>query len=223
MTIYQLVVASTVSNLTSSSCSYTTTQPKYVYGVNCFIALPTTLLSFRGQLQNNGLANLQWTTTGEVPGLQFGVERSDDGVHYTTIGTLPGTAVPGNGASYQFTDPTPVAAQSYYRIQMMSNSISQYSGLVLLSNISISFNVRSVQNPFIDQINMVMTAPSTGTATITLIDLFGRSLRRMIQPVNQGLNSVSLYGLGSLPAATYALQIQYGDHLVSQKVVKVDK
>lgn len=223
LTIYQLVVASTVSNLTSSNCSYTTTQPKYVYGVNCFIALPTTLLSFRGQLQNNGLANLQWTTTGEVPGLQFGVERSDDGVHYTTIGTLPGTAVPGNGASYQFTDPTPVAAQSYYRIQMMSNSISQYSGLVLLSNISISFNVRSVQNPFIDQINMVMTAPSTGTATITLIDLFGRSLRRMIQPVNQGLNSVSLYGLGSLPAATYALQIQYGDHLVSQKVVKVDK
>jgi hypothetical protein len=223
LTIYQLVVASTVANLTSSNCAYTTTQPKYVYGVNCFIALPTTLLSFRGQLQNNGLADLQWTTTGEVPGLQFVVERSDDGVHYTTIGTLPGTAVPGNGASYQFTDPTPVAAQSYYRIQMTSNNISQYSGLVLLSNTSISFNVRAVQNPFIDQINMVMTAPSTGTATITLIDLFGRSLRRMIQPVNQGLNSMSIYGLGNLPAATYALQIQYGDHLVSQKVVKVDK
>jgi hypothetical protein len=45
----------------------------------------------------------------------------------------------------------------------------------------------------------------------------------MIQPVNQGLNSMSIYGLGNLPAATYALQIQYGDHLVSQKVVKVDK
>jgi hypothetical protein len=191
--------------------------------VNCFIALPTTLLSFRGQLQPGGLANLQWTTTDEVPGLQFAVERSDDGVHYTTIGTLPGAAVAGNGASYQFTDPTPVAAQSYYRIQMTSNSISQYSGLVLLSNTNISFDVRTVQNPFIDQINMVMTAPSTGTATITLIDLFGRSLRRMIQPVNQGLNSMSIYGLGSLPAATYALQIQYGDHLVSQKVVKVDK
>jgi hypothetical protein len=223
LTIYQLVVASTVANLSSSNCAYTTTQPKYVYGVNCFIALPTTLLSFRGQLQPGGVANLQWTTTDEVPGLQFAVERSDDGVHYTTIGALPGAAVAGNGASYQFTDPTPVAAQSYYRIQMTSNSISQYSGLVLLSNTNISFDVRTVQNPFIDQINMVMTAPSTGTATITLIDLFGRSLRRMIQPVNQGLNSMSIYGLGSLPAATYALQIQYGDHLVSQKVVKVDK
>jgi hypothetical protein len=223
MTIYQLVVASTVANLASSGCAYTTTQPKYVYGVNCLIVLPTTLLTFHGQLQNNGLANLQWTTTDEVPGLQFAVERSDDGLHYATIGSQPGTAVPGNGASYQFTDPTPVAAKSYYRIQMTSNTISQYSGLVLLSNTSISFNIQSVQNPFIDQINILMTAPSTGTATITLIDLYGRSLRRMIQPVNQGLNSISLYGLGSLPAATYALQIQYGDHLVSQKVVKVDK
>jgi len=223
VTIYQLVVASTVGNLASSNCAYTTTQPKYVYGVNCSVALPTTLLSFRGQLQNNGLANLQWTTTGEVPGLQFAVERSDDGIHFSTIGTLSATAVPGEGASYQFTDPTPVTAESYYRIQMTSNSISQYSGLVLLSNSNISFNVRSVQNPFIDQINIEMTAPSTGTATITLIDLFGRSLRRVIQPVNQGLNSVNLYGLGSLPTATYALQIQYNDHLVSQKVVKLDK
>jgi hypothetical protein len=83
--------------------------------------------------------------------------------------------------------------------------------------------VRSVQNPFIDQVNIELTAPSTGTATITLIDLFGRSIRRMIQPVNQGLNSVSLLGLGSLPVAAYALQIQYGDQLVSQKIVKAGK
>ena len=223
LTIYQLVVASTTGNLSSSSCAYATTQPKYVYGINCLIVLPTTLLSFRGQLENNGLANLQWTTTGEVPGLQFAVERSDDGTHFTQIGTLPGAAAPGQGATYQFTDPTPVAAQSYYRIQMFSSGFSQYSGLVLLGNSSIGFNIKSVQNPFFDQINMEMTAPSTGTATITLIDLYGRSLRRMVQPINQGLNSINLYGLGSLPTATYALQIQYGDHLVSQKVVKLDK
>src|SRR6202012_1798551 len=122
-----------------------------------------------------------------------------------------GTAVAGEGASYQFHDPTPVAAQSYYRIQMTTYSISQYSSLVLLGNAALAFHVRSVQNPFIDQINMELTAPSSGTATVTLIDLLGRSLRRVIQPVNQGLNSVNLYGLGSLADGTYALQIQCGD------------
>jgi hypothetical protein len=223
LTIYQLVVASTDSNLKSSSCSYTTMQPKYVYGVNCLIALPTTILNFRGQLGAGGLGDLRWITGGEVPGLQFIVERSDDGVHFNTIGTLPGEAVPGDGAAYRFTDPTPVAAQTYYRIRMTSGGIAQYSNLVLLSNRNIMFEVRSVLNPFVDQINIELTTPATGNATITLIDLFGRPMRRIMQPVTGGINSISLFGLGGLPDAAYALQIQYGGQLVSQKVVKVGK
>jgi hypothetical protein len=221
LTIYQLVVASTVANLSSASCAYATTQPKYVYGVNCLVALPTTLVSFRGQLQSNGLGNLQWTSAGEVPGLQFVVERSDDGIHYNTIGSVPGTAPEGDGASYQFTDPTPVANQSYYRIQLVSNSFSQYSSLVLLSNGSIRFNVQSVLNPFVDHINVELTAPGSGTAAITLIDMYGRYIRRVSQPISQGLNSLTIDGLGNLPNATYALQIQFGDQLVSEKLLKV--
>ncbi|HEV3327712.1 MAG TPA: hypothetical protein VG052_18980 [Puia sp.] len=221
LTIYQLVVASTVGNLASTNCAYATTQPKYVYGVNCFVALPTTLVSFKGQLQNNGLGNLQWTSAGEVPGLQFVVERSDDGIHYNTIGSVPGTAPEGGGATYQFTDPTPVASQSYYRIQLVSNSFSQYSSQVLLSNGSIRFNVRSVLNPFVDHINVELTAPGSGMAAITLIDMYGRYIRRISQPISQGLNSLTIDGLGNLANATYALQIQYGDQLVSEKLVKV--
>jgi hypothetical protein len=220
VTIYQLVVASTVANLSSATCAYATTQPKYVYGVNCFVALPTTLVSFRGQLQNNGLGNLQWTSAGEVPGLQFVVERSDDGIHYNTIGSVPGAAPEGDGATYQFTDPTPVANQSYYRIRLVSNSFSQYSSLVLLSNGSIRFNVHSVLNPFVDHINVELTAPGSGTAVITLIDMYGRYIRRISQPISQGLNNLTIDGLGNLASATYALQIQYGDQLVSEKLVK---
>ncbi|HXD79127.1 MAG TPA: hypothetical protein VN616_15020, partial [Puia sp.] len=221
LTIYQLVVASTDSNLKSASCSYTTMQPKYVYGVNCLIALPTTILNFRGQLGQNGLGNLQWATGGEVPGLVFTVERSDDGAHYTAVGTLPATAVPGQGAAYRFTDPAAVAAQSYYRLRLTSGGATQYSQLVLLSNSGISFQVRSVQNPFTDQINIELIAPATGNATITLTDLFGRPVRRLIQPIGPGLNTINVYGLGSLPDAAYALQLQYRDQLVSQKVVKI--
>jgi len=221
-TIYELTVASTVANLSAGGCYYTTTQPKYVVGVNCMVVLPTSLLFFRGQMQN-GLGNLQWTTTGEVPGLQFILERSDDGTHYNPITTIQGTAPAGEGAAYQFTDPTPVAAQSYYRITIVSNSISRFSNLVLLSNSNIQFNLRSVLNPFIDQINIEMTAPTDGQAVFSLIDMYGRYLRRMVQPVNQGLNNLTMYGLGNLPNGTYALQIQYIDKLISEKVLKVSQ
>ena len=50
---------------------------------------------------------------------------------------------------------------------------------------------------------------------------FVPKLRRLRQPVTQGINSVTLYGLGELPSGTYALQLQYNDQLVSKKLVKV--
>jgi hypothetical protein len=222
LTIYRIMIASTVNNLTTTGCFYTTSQPKYVVGVNCMVSLPTTLLSFRGQVQN-GLGHLQWTTADEVPGVQYTVERSDDGVHFNPITTLPGTASDGEGAAYQYTDPTPVSAKTYYRIDMISGSLRRYSSLVLLSNSSIQFGVRSVLNPFVDQINIDLTVPADGTAIINLVDLYGRYIRRVRQPVTQGLNNLNLYGLGSLPSATYALQIQYNDQMVSEKLVKVTK
>jgi hypothetical protein len=220
--IYRIVVASTAANLTTTGCFYTASQPKYIYGVDCMIALPTTLLSFTGQ-QQNGYGNLQWTTTNEVPNLFYDLQRSDDGIHFTTLTTLPASALPGQDGSYQFADPTPLTSQTYYRIDIVTGSISRYSNLVLLSNNNIQFGVRSVLNPFVDQINIGLTAPADGTAVLNLVDLYGRYIRRAQQPVTQGLNSLSLGGLGNLPAATYILQIQYNDQQVTEKVVKVAK
>ena len=220
MTIYRLIVASTLNNLTTTGCFFTTNQPKYVVGVNCMIALPTTILAFRGQVQQ-GLGNLMWTTASEVDNLTYSVMRSDDGVHFTSIGSVAATGGNGGGAAYQLTDPSPVGPQTYYRIDMIISSARRNSGLVLLSNSNLQFEVRSVQNPFTDHLNLELTAPGDCVATICLVDMYGRYLRRVRQSLTQGLNSFTLYDLGSLPPGTYALQIQYNDQLVSKKLVKV--
>jgi hypothetical protein len=222
LTIYRIMVASTLNNLTTNGCFYTTNQPKLVYGVNCMVALPTTILSFRGQAQQ-GLGNLQWTTANEVPGLIYVLERSDDGVHFNAIASIPATAGDGLGNAYQFTDPNPISTQSYYRINMTGNSIHRYSNQVLLGNGGTRFEVRSALNPFIDHINIDLTTPGDGMVTISLVDMYGRFARRVHQPVSQGLNSFTLYGLGSLANGTYALQIQYNDELISKKLIKMMK
>lgn len=218
ITIYRLLVASADTNFTNG-CFYTTNQPKYVYGVNCMIALPTTILSFTGKV-TNGFGNLQWTTSNEVENLNYALMRSDDGVHYTQVTSLPAVGGDGGGAAYTFSDPTPVGLQTWYRIDMISGSVRRNSGLVLLSNSNLSFEVRNVQNPFTDHINVELTAPANGVATIGLVDMYGRYLRRYRQPLSQGLNNFSLYDLGALPAGTYALQIQCNDQVVSRKLVK---
>jgi hypothetical protein len=220
--IYRITVASTVANLATASCSYTTNQPKLVVGVDCMITLPTTLLSFRGQVRN-GLGNLQWSSAGEVNGLLYTVERSDDGKNFRPLFTLPGIAGEGRGASYQFSDPNPVSAQSYYRVTMTGNGVHRISNLVLLSDSDIRFEVRSTLNPFIDHITVDLTSPGEGNVVLNLVDMYGRFVRRVKQPVNQGLNNLTIYGLGGLTAGAYALQIQYNDHLVSKKLVKITK
>ncbi|HEY4108458.1 T9SS type A sorting domain-containing protein [Puia sp.] len=220
VTIYRLIVASTDSNLNTTGCFFTTNQPKFVFGVNCMTVLPTTILSFNGKVKD-GLGNLQWTTSNEVSNLAYAVMRSDDGVHFTTLVTLPAAGGDGGGAAYTFSDPKPVGPQTYYRIDMIVLSARRNSGLVLLSNSNLSFEVRSVQNPFTDHLNMELTAPANGVATISLVDMYGRYLRRVRQSLTQGLNSFTVYDLGSLPPGAYALQIQFNDQLVSQKLVKV--
>lgn len=220
--IYRIIVASTVANLTTNGCFYTTTQPKLVVAVNCMITLPTSLLSFRGQVFS-GLGKLQWTSSNEVSGLSYTLERSDDGTTFRPLGTLPGTASEGGGAVYQFNDPNPVSAQSYYRVVMTGNSVHRTSNLVLLSNSDISFEIRSVLNPFINQLNIDLSTPGAGTVLVSLADMYGRYVRHEQQQVNQGLNTLNVYGLGYLPAGTYVLQIQYNDRVISKKLVKVLK
>jgi hypothetical protein len=219
VTIYRLIVASTDSNLNTTGCSFTTNQPKYVYGVNCMITLPTTILSFSGKVKD-GLGSLQWTTSNEVDNLFYAVMRSDDGVHFTQLVMLPAIGGNGGGAAYTFSDPNPVGLQTWYRIDMINGSARRNSGLVLLSNSNLSFEVRTVQNPFTDHISVELTAPVNGVANIGLVDMYGRYLRHYRQALSQGLNSFTLYDLGGLPAGTYAMQIQCGGQVVSRKLVK---
>ena len=220
--IYRIIVASTLDNLTTNGCFYVTNQPKLVVAANCMITLPTTLLSFRGQV-HNGLGNLQWASANEVSGLQYTIERSDDGTTFSPLATVPGTAGEGGGATYQFNDPNPVAAQSYDRVLMTGNSVHRTSNLVLLSNSDIHFEIRSVLNPFVNQLNIDLSTPGAGTVLVSLADMYGRYVRHEQQQVNQGLNNLNVYGLGYLPAGTYVLQIQYNDRVISKKIVKVLK
>jgi hypothetical protein len=220
--IYRIVVATTVANLTTSGCSFATNTPKIVHAINCNVALPTTLISFRGQVRE-GLGALQWVSADETADVGYIVERSDDGSNFTPIGFVKGLAGAGQGTTYHFTDPTALAPQSYYRINITGGNFHRYSNQVLLGTSGINFEVRSAVNPFTDHITMDLTTPGDGTVLISLTDMVGRLVRREKAPVSQGLNGLSLYGLGNLSNGTYVLQIQYADKMISKKMVKFSK
>jgi len=62
-------------------------------------ALATTLLNFSAQLQNNN-AVLTWKTARQINSNYFNIQRSFDGVHFTTINKLPAA---GNNSTKSYT------------------------------------------------------------------------------------------------------------------------
>ncbi len=62
------------------------------------------------------IQHLQWKTADEVNTAAFEVERSSNGIDYTTIGVVEAV---GHGAnSYSATDKAPLAGNNYYRLKM---------------------------------------------------------------------------------------------------------
>jgi len=217
--IYRLTVASTTSSLSSSSCSYVASSPKIVYAINCNIVLSTTVI-LNGQL-NEGTAHLEWLSSNETSGVSYIVERSDnDASNFKTIATVYAHGPDGSGNQYNFIDPVPVANQAYYRINVTDNNAQTYSKIILLSNTTIAFDIKSLVNPFTSTVSFDMTVPENQMASFIINDEFGRVIKQEMQPVTKGLNNIKIYGLDALSTGMYILQVRYADHLIAKRIIK---
>jgi hypothetical protein len=222
LTTYRITVASTVNNLSNSSCATANTAHKLVFGVDCMSLLPANIIFFNGELEN-GLANLQWATANETANIKYSIERSTDQQNFEPAGLVEGSAIPGSGAVYHFVDTKPVNGAVYYRINMINNNYHKYSTVILLSNTEINFEVKFISNPFSDWLSIDMTVPGDDNAVFTLLDIYGRLLKQQKENVSSGLNNTRLYNLGNLKNGTYILQVRYRDKIINQRVIKLEK
>src|SRR5580698_2616121 len=218
--LYRITVASTPANLSNTNCAFSTATPKLVKGVNCMLILPANFILFKGLL-NDGLASLHWIVSGEVANTYYNVERSYDGINFETIGTVEGNGDQSLQPNYNFTDDKIVAGINYYRIKMVSNNYYKYSTIILISNSTINFDIKSLVNPFSDFISFEITVPKTDDAIFIVRDIYGRIIQQKKQNVTEGINSITLYDLDKIPPGTYILQVKYEDNIVARKMVKI--
>ena len=218
--IYRLTIAATVGSLSNPGCNFITSSPKIVRTVNCNIVLPTKLM-VRGDLLNDGMARIQWTSQDETGSITYVVERSDDGgLHYMTVFTTQGTASPGMGNSYIYNDEKPVTGQVYYRIQLIDHEYHNYTKVILLSNKEIGLNISGLVNPFNNQIAFNMTVPEDNSIQFILYDTYGRRLMSIHQTAYKGMNHFELREPAGLQTGMYILQVQYRDQMITRQIIK---
>jgi hypothetical protein len=101
----------------TNTCSFTVTVSP---------SLPVHLISFTAVKQGTR-SLLQWVTENEVNNSHFEVQRSADGVNYTTIANKPAQNTTAGG-TYSWQDVQPLSKVNYYRLKMVDIDGSyQYS------------------------------------------------------------------------------------------------
>lgn len=77
--------------------------------------LPVELLGFEATTEGNRI-RLTWKTASETNNDYFGVQKSENGVDFTTIQKVPGKGTTKETSEYEYFDNAPMSGVSYYRL-----------------------------------------------------------------------------------------------------------
>jgi trimeric autotransporter adhesin len=220
--LYRVVVATTSSNLSNSNCLFTDgISIININVINCGIPLTTELISFNGKLVSD-LGTVSWTTSKEDQSLVFSIERSSDGINFTTAGTVSSHNNYSSDVNYYaFTDPVAVTSKAFYRLVIIDPAgTKKYSRTIQLNaKINEPFGLANIINPFYYSIEFDVTASTASKIEVELIDLYGRVVQQKNYFIPPGITALSL-PTETLPAGTYIFRIKNGETTIIQKLLK---
>jgi hypothetical protein len=195
-----------LSTNVSTNCS---TQDTARIIINC--SLPVSITNFSGT-KGNGFNTLNWTTSTEQNNKGFAIERSIDGVTFSSIGFINSKG--DNGYSnttlnYSFVDDKLYSSSNYYRLQQVDqDGKTKFSNVVLLKADRIN-NIKMTSlypNPAADEINISIETPNAEKVILIVTDIYGKQLMTNKINVEAGTN-ITTIRVNHLAAGTYLVKM----------------
>jgi Secretion system C-terminal sorting domain len=207
-------------NYTTSSFNQ---QPTRQYGsrFGCFTfpqqtTLPIRLLSFSGAFNNNA-TQLNWSSDNQVNFSHFEIERSIDGISFSSIGSK--LATQSNNSSkeqYLYNDNLALLTGNtfYYRLRMIDlDGKFKYSNVIMIRKDQSSIKGLSINpNPIVNGNNTTVRfeAKSANTVEFKVVDMSGKIVLRQQNNITSGTNSIAITNLDRLQPGLYVLQMNDG-------------
>jgi hypothetical protein len=168
--------------------------------------LPVELLNFDARLTPEGTVDLTWATAMEVNNKLFTVERSQDGMTYTTVTEVAGAGNSNVELNYSAVDPHPFTGTSYYRLrQTDDNGQSTYSRVAVI-NMAASATLQLYPNPARTTLRLSYSTASPGPVLMRIVDAGGRVLATYNNLQQTGVNTYD-FNVATFSRGTYFLQI----------------
>ncbi|MEP6746996.1 MAG: T9SS type A sorting domain-containing protein [Bacteroidota bacterium] len=172
-------------------------------------ALPVHLLSFSAS-KENAKVKLFWTSTNESNFANYVVERSADGLSFSSIGTAIAKGGPLNN-NYQLYDEHPLAKANYYRLKQVDKDGSFTYSRIIRIDFDKAFTISVTPVPAHDYI---IIDGAQNFSTVQLVDMSGRVVKQFSKP------SVNTFNVADMPAGIYLVRLVSDNATETLKMVK---
>lgn len=186
-------------------------------------AIPVEYADFFLERLGKSNVNVKWSTASETNNQLFEVERSTDGMQFTSIAKVNSQ----NGNStipqfYQYTDLSLSPAVYYYRIKQVDFDGGYAFSPVRSVNLTENnrFNVNEVYpNPFSNKVNVSINSAVATIVNITMNDINGREIKASAHKVIEGLNTVE-FNAAELVSGVYFITVKSQGETFTYKIIK---
>jgi hypothetical protein len=167
-------------------------------------ALPVTWLFFTATLVN-GQTQLKWATAQEFNNDHFDVQRSNDGVNFTTFSTVPGKGDNPGRTDYEAIDPAPYTGTTYYRLKQVDKDGQFKFSIIVSVRMDKNTILAIFPNPTDGHIQISFHSEIAKQSTIQLFDMNGRLIKQKVFAIQRGTNAIS-WNINEVASGTYILQ-----------------
>ena len=183
--------------------------------------LPVSLTSFTAVTQGAAVA-VRWATASELNNAGFEVQRSADGVGFTTLAKV---AAAGNSQTtklYRYLDAAPLRTPGYYRLKQTDVDGTVTYGPVAAvrpSESRVAAFVSVYPNPTTNLAVIRWEAPAPGTGQWRLTNMLGQVVQQQAFEVQAGSNEQPM-DLRAYPAGSYVLTLQTAGQVLHRQLVQ---
>ena len=165
-------------------------------------ALPVVWGGFAGKRVNSSAIALQWRTIQEQSASHYNVQRSEDGIHFRTIGMVMAQGTTPSVTDYAFNDKNATGSMYYYRLQQVDlDGNINYSAIIKQGNGGKQTLVGGLGSN-----KIVVQFFSDDKRNIRIVNNSGIIIKQMSSAEQQQVLDVN-----NLPVGVYALQIINSD------------
>ncbi len=190
----------------SGSSALTTGTEENPTEFSAGIPLPVTFGSIKATEKGTGV-QIDWTSYSEQNLANYQIERSSDGINFTSVGEVAPRNVT-DATNYNFFDAMPLSGTNFYRIR--NNDIDGKSGLSNIVKINLNKNIKTISlypNPIRGNRVSFQTSDLTkGTYNVEVINAMGARVYQ--QSVNHAGGAINQsLSLPTLQSGSYTLRI----------------